>query len=537
MRRLIPALLSLALLTGGLAFLTAAAPAGAAEAVSDAPIPQVACGPGARPETDIQGRFPKTEFDDGSYVKGHNCNATQLGHVASAGGFRVERYVDKAGHECAYYDSTLLFPGNIAAPNGPGVYVLDMTDPSAPKLTDTLTTPAMLSPHESMRVNQARGLIAAGQGAAATEPAFVDVYDLTADCRTPVLKFSGPLGIFGHESAFAPDGKTFYVTGTAAPTLVAIDLTNTSMPGIAWVTPGKNFHGMNISDDGNTLYAADAGTGRRGLTILDVTQVQKRVLNPTVTEISHLTWPTVSIPQNADPFTRNGHHYLLEIDEYNSRTLNGGTTYDATSLIGAARIIDIEDPTKPFVVSNLRLAVHQTEARTGDSRNDPGASSGVQGYAGHYCSLPTRTDPTVVGCSMIASGLRLFDITDVARPVEVGYFNKPSTGGGYAMSAPAYVPERNEIWYSDGNTGFYALKLSGPARLSGLTAAPVVKPAPVAAPTAPRPSGGGPLPATGLPQVLPWLAALLALTAGGLAVLRRRAPSGLRTGSRGRPGG
>ena len=43
-------------------------------------------------------------------------------------------------------------------------------------------------------------------------------------------------------------------------------------------------------------------------------------------------------------------------------------------------------------------------------RHDPGAASGTQGYAGHYCSLPTRTDPTVVCCSMIASGLRLFDI-------------------------------------------------------------------------------------------------------------------------------
>ena len=486
----------------------------------DGPTPQVACGPGSRPEADIQGRFPKAEFDDGSFVKGRYCNATQIGHVASAGGYRVERYVDKAGRECAYYDSTLLFPGNVAAPNGPGVYVLDMTDPTKPKLTATLTTPAMLSPHESMRVNQARGLIAAGQGSPATEPAFVDVYDLTEDCRTPVRKFSGPLGIFGHESAFAPDGKTFYVTGTAAPTLTAIDLTNPAQPSIAWVAPGKNFHGMNISDDGNTLYAADAGRGRRGLTILDVTQVQKRVLNPTVPELSTLTWPTVSIPQNAEPFTRNGRHYLLEIDEYNSRTLNGGTTYDPTSLVGAGRIIDIEDPKKPFVLSHLRLAVHSTAARAGDARNDPGATSGTQGYAGHYCSLPTRTDPTVVGCSMIASGLRLFDIRDPAKPVEVGYFNKPSSGGGFAMSAPAYVPERNEVWWTDGSSGFYALKLSGPASLTG-PGQSVVRPPVVAAPrTTDAPPRAGVLAATGLLPLLPWLA-LGALGVAAAVHLRR----------------
>ncbi|GAC1441971.1 MAG: hypothetical protein NVSMB55_11260 [Mycobacteriales bacterium] len=493
-------------------------------AVSERPTPQAACGPGSRPETSIQGRFPKAEFDDGSYVKGHYCNATQLGHVASAGGYRVERYVDKAGHECAYYDSTLLFPGNIAAPNGPGVYVLDMTNPAKPRLTDTLTTPAMLSPHESMRVNQKRGLIAAGQGSPGTEPAFVDVYDLTADCRRPVLKFSGPLGIFGHESAFAPDGKTFYVTGTAAPTLVAVDLTNPAQPSVAWVTAGRGFHGMNISNDGNTLYAADAGVGRRGLTILDVTQVQNRTLNPSVPEISHLTWPTVSIPQNADPFTNKGHHYLLEIDEYNSKTLNGGTAYDPAALIGAGRIIDIEDPKKPFVVSNLRLAVHETAARAGNEQNDPGASNGTQGYAGHYCSLPTRTDPAIVGCSMIASGLRLFDIRNPAKPIEVGYFNKPTSGGGFAMSAPAYVPARNEIWYTDGNSGFYALRLSGPARLSGVGTGPAAPPIAKPPATAPAPpSSSGSLPTTGLPDLLPWLgAAAVGLTGAGLAIRRRR---------------
>jgi len=28
-----------------------------------------------------------------------------------------------------------------------------------------------------------------------------------------------------------------------------------------------------------------------------------------------------------------------------------------------------------------------------------------------------------------------------------------------ALSAPAFAPERNEIWYTDGNCGFFALQL------------------------------------------------------------------------------
>ena len=135
-----------------------------------------------------------------------------------------------------------------------------------------------------------------------------------------------------------------------------------------------------------------------------------------------------------------------------------------------ASIIDVEDPQHPSVVSNIRLAVHQPEARAGDQQLDPGAVSPVQGYAAHYCSTPTQVDPDVAACSMILSGLRLIDIRDVAHPKEVGYFNKPvapgenplvpGVGGGYAMSQPAWDARSDSVWYSDGNSGFYAVRLT-----------------------------------------------------------------------------
>jgi hypothetical protein len=33
----------------------------------------------------------------------------------------------------------------------------------------------------------------------------------------------------------------------------------------------------------------------------------------------------------------------------------------------------------------------------------------------------------------------------------------------YAMSAPAFVPERDEIWFSDGNSGFYNIHVTNGA--------------------------------------------------------------------------
>lgn len=114
--------------------------------------------------------------------------------------------------------------------------------------------------------------------------------------------------------------------------------------------------------------------------------------------------------------------------------------------------------------------MHEDEVRDGPQLLDPGALFPAQGYAGHYCSLPTRRAPKIAGCSMILSGLRLFDIRDVRNPREVAYFNQPllpgerlalpTLAGAYAMSAPAWDRRRGQVWYTDVNTGFYSVKLT-----------------------------------------------------------------------------
>jgi hypothetical protein len=275
----------------------------------------------------MQGRASAADLAAGKWAKGFHCNAREIAHVGGSGGYRVERYVDPAGHECAYWDSTLLYPTSLPTQGveGPGTYVLDMHDPAHPVITDTLVTPAMQSPHESVRLNAKRGLLVADMGNPVAHPGFVDVYDVKQDCRKPKLLASAPLGVLGHEGGFSPDGNTFWVASLYAHTLAAIDLTN------------------------------------------------------------------------------------------------------------------------PF-----------------------------QGYQGHYCSLPSRVDPAIVACAFINSGLRVFDISDVRRPREIAYFNKPVVpgsakeqplrSGAFAMSAPAYDEATGDIWYTDGNSGFYVVRLTGAAR-------------------------------------------------------------------------
>jgi hypothetical protein len=114
-------------------------------------------------------------------------------------------------------------------------------------------------------------------------------------------------------------------------------------------------------------------------------------------------------------------------------------------------------------VAGLRLEVHQPENRTDELFDDPGASSPVGGYAAHYCSVPTRDNPRIVACSMIASGLRLFDISDLDHPREVGYFNQPGKDGSNALSQPAWDVANGSVWYTDASSGFHVVRLRGAA--------------------------------------------------------------------------
>jgi hypothetical protein len=440
--------------------------------------PQLPCARGGRPETGRQGRVPLTDYTSGRAAKGYTCNLTDVGHEGDSGGFQVHRYVDKHGHECAFYDGTSLFPTREAANKPGGVVVLDMSNPAHPRRTTVLSTLAMRTPHESFRLNAKRGLLAAVAGSPATQVGVVDVYDASEDCRAPVFKSSLPLGILGHEGAFSPDGKTYWAATTADRGLSAIDVSDPANPALLYHGMDVSTHGLSISDDGRRAYLADVQngptqnyvseitTGGGGMRILDISQIQDRATVPQVTEVGYVTWPEVTIPQGTIPITVRGHRYLVEFDEYDSDV----TTYQADENVGGIHVIDIADERHPRLVSRIRLAVWDSAARA-TQESDPGASSGTAGYASHYCAVPQRKDPGILACGTIVSGLRVFDLRDPLHPREVAYANHPevdaadpaSSGGAFAMSAPAFVPERREVWYADANTGFWVERLSARA--------------------------------------------------------------------------
>jgi len=458
--------------------------------------PKATCGPGSRPELGLQGRVSQAEHESGRAAEGYTCNTKLVGSITQPssggtyGGFKVLRYVDSAGHECAFYDTTLLFPTDVVDAEA-GVRAVDMSDPAHPVVTATLVTPAMLSPHESLVLSEDTGRLAAVFGNPLTNVGIVDVYDVKDDCLHPTLISSLPVGLLGHESGFAPDGNTFYSASPGTKTVQAVALEDLPAMTPVWTSVNEYpSHGLSVSDDGNRIYIAALD----GLHIVDVSEVQARVPFPEVTELAHLTWDTMSIPQNALPVTIGGTPYLIEIDEYGA-----GTN------VGAGRIIDISDETNPVIISNLRLEVHEPE-HFAEIAGDPNATSQLQGYAGHYCSVPRRDDPGIVACSMILSGLRVFDIRDPRDPKEIAYFNAPIPDrqvvdpSNFAMSAPAFAPERGEIWYSDGFSGFYAVRVTNDVWPFASTPAPTPTATATAAPASAAVQSTRALPATGGPM-------------------------------------
>jgi hypothetical protein len=339
--------------------------------------------------------------------------------------------------------------------------VLDVSDPTRPVETDRLLELPALSPHESLNLNKRRGLLAAVNGNPLTLPGVVAIWDLSRDCRHPVLKTQGLHARFGHESGFSHDGRTFYATSTALPQITALDVSDPAQPEPVWVG-NLISHGMSLSKSGNRAYVADVTGGN--MLILDTSEIQAREPNPRAREISRITWTRPSLPQNAIPFRQDGGRYVLEIDEY---TAAAGGTGGGEHDVGAARIIDIGDERHPRVVSNLRLQVNQPEDHRLAAAEDPGNMNPLQGYAAHYCDISSPVDPTVVACSFIASGLRVFDVSNVERPKEIAYFVAPTKAryenfgepSNYAMSKPVVVPRRREVWFSDGASGFYTLRV------------------------------------------------------------------------------
>ena len=411
-------------------------------------VPQRACQPDDRTETGLQGRVPPQDIATGRAAQGYTCNLALVGRFPSTAASALDSIGD-----CAYYAREAV---------GGGVQVLDVSDPKNPRPTEVLTSRAMLDPWESLRVNAKRKLLAADHEHQSHRYPYaaLDVYDLASDCRHPRLVSSTDLRpAAGHEGWFAPDGTAYYMSTTGAdgdPTVFPVDISDAARPRrLASWTFQSQTHGGSTTEDGTRSYICQQQSPPKdALLVVDTSEVAARREGAKPELLARVPLEDNQWCQGAYRVTYDGHPYLIQYGE-RSGAADCSRREDNWANFGYPRIYDLADERNPKLVSTALLEVHLPEHCS--TVVNEGAANGL-GYSVHHCSPDRLYDPTILACSWFHAGLRVLDIRDPRRPVEIGYFN-PGVGAVVGTaSRPVVRAERGEIWFTNDVGGFYVVR-------------------------------------------------------------------------------
>lgn len=414
-------------------------------------VPQLPCRPGDRPETEIQGRVPPSDTASLRALQGYNCNLEVVGrHPIGPNAGTFEVYGD-----CAYYG---------LGSDVTGTMVMDVSDPARPIPTEVLATPAMLSPWESLKVNAKRKLLVADHWTLlpADTPLnhYLDIYDVSADCRHPKLISSTDMSpATGHEGWFSPDGLTYFMSSTGpdgAATLFPIDISDPKAPRLmaSW-TMASQTHGGSTTEDGARSYVCQQqAPPKDALLILDTSEIVTNRANPKPRLITSIPLDDNQWCQAAWRVTYDGHPYLIQYGE-RSGAADCSRVADNWASYGYPRIFDLADERHPKLVATMLLGVdlpQHCEQVTGE-----GAFNGL-GYSVHHCTPDRLYNPTILACDYFGAGMRVTDIRDPRHPVEIGYYNPGTTAVVGTGARPVVRTDRKEIWFTNDVQGFYVVR-------------------------------------------------------------------------------
>jgi hypothetical protein len=412
----------------------------------------------------LQGQVTPQERFSGDSERGYNCNLELVGQYRGEGAY--SQIGPTYFGDCAYYGTDKVTP----LQQHLGVTVIDASDPRHPHPTAYLDdTPAMLAPHETLKLNAKRKLLVAGQN---NGPNFA-VYDTSADCRHPVLKASINLpGSLGHMGNFAPDGRTYYLTQGfegIGGFLYIVDLSDPSnpqqLPTWQFLGDGRP-HEAWLNKDGTRLYAGQYGTfgtvgnvafgtGPNGLVIEDVSDYQFRRPNPQIRIISKLFWTDQGQAEPMYPVTIKGHPYLVSGDEAGGAGGVGGwaaACARGASPFGYPQIIDVGDETKPKIIAKLMLEINDpancsrllAETPSDAPGTAPGTNlppeSGTTNYSGERCVADNPNNATMLACGFQNAALRIFDIRDPHHPKEIAYWKPGAVRTAFQPGSGSWAP-------------------------------------------------------------------------------------------------
>lgn len=474
------------------------------------------CSPEDLPEAEgqLQGDIPRAHQESGRAKRGYNCGLSLVGHTPiwrdpAAPEPRVPRGGNAnmawAGH-CAY----VAGPGSLFGPPDPendwGVAVVDVGDPSAPRHVRMLRTPGALATSETLHAVETpeRSLLVVGQyGNVGNTDVPMDVYDVS-DCADPVLldTFHWPENI--HNLTITATGRYVFATqplqvADLAPLFDGDPDTDITYLGnlekelpfpLVPIEPGPDLdddlppalrdarksgdtsslaHEAWPSHDGTTLYVGGVTIQHEAVTIVDLAEWLAR------DEHGQPLGPPQVISQRGGRAhsirTATIRHddgraqrLLLHSEEAVFGTAKGCFPEDLNPFAGPAEpwLTDITDEADPVRVSQFGLEINRREHCLDQLDSDVDAST-------HYHDVDDPDDTTFAMISMWNAGLRVFDIREPERPVEVAYFNPGDVGMDSVVLDQAWghvrwEPETGHIWFATASGGFWVVELAPQVR-------------------------------------------------------------------------
>ena len=335
-------------------------------------------------------------------------------------------------------------------PSGAGTSILDASDPTRLRLVTQWMSPAGSHTH---KVQVADGLLLVNHEqfrGGNPYSAGMAVYDLADPFDPRQIGWFDSTGKGVHRIVWT-GGRYAYVSaipeGFDDRIWVIVDMADPRNPVEAgrwwwpgqWVAggeqptwpDGKRYAAHHALVDGDRAYL---GYGDAGLVLLDISEPAKP------TQLSTLDWEPGGDTHTCLPLP--GRDLLVVTDEV--------VTEGRTGEPHLARVVDVADPAAPRVVSVLPPPP--------DEFYDRGLRFGPHNL--HENRPGTYRSADLVFCTYFNAGLRVYDVRDAERPVEIAHW-VPETPAGQraAQINDVFVGADLDIWVTDRvNGGVYRLE-------------------------------------------------------------------------------
>ena len=403
-------------------------------------------------------------------------------------------------------------PNNV---NGAGILVVNIADPASPEVVGEIAQPHQANEGETsreMRVWPEQDLlIVQNLGSNCSElihacsPRKVDdnfrFYDISgANAASPklVAEFDptyNPHEFFLWDDPVNPGRALLFVSAVPDRRVTVIDIsharTGTVTEVLSWKSPvAADLHSLGVSNDGKRAYIAHL-TG--GFIVVDTSDVATNAANPTFRPITptskRVKWDGPGAHSAVKLF---GREYALVTDEVYGDALRPPVQGQAHGCPwGWVRMVDINDPAEPKVISEYKIAQNEAECPVPSeapmSVNDSGKQ--VQSYAcasdalllapdqprpsSSYASHNPTLTQNVAFISWHSGGLQAISLADPFTPTQLAEFipspellvvqeDPALTAGQDKVAIWSYpIIKDGLIYVVDIRNGLYILKYSG----------------------------------------------------------------------------